>query len=91
VDEKHRALDVADVARAAVGLGDLATVDLDGDGVRASVAAEEGCDVGGSARLAVSRRANGLTQLHVRDDGRRTDDETLDADDLVDVCTRLPM
>ena len=35
VDERHGALEAADVARALVGLCDLTAIDLDGDGVGA--------------------------------------------------------
>jgi hypothetical protein len=42
VNQHHAALNVANVARAAVGLSDFTTVDLDGEGVRAGIAAEEG-------------------------------------------------
>lgn len=49
VNEAHRALEAANFTRALVRLGDLSTVNLDGDGVRAGIAAEERWPEGASS------------------------------------------
>lgn len=100
MDDGHGSLGLAHIPRALVRLGNLAPLNLDLERMRANETSEEGWErrkreeervrserAVGMSRMREKRRS-GLTGLHVGDDGRRSDDETLDAHQLIGVCRR---